>query len=210
MTGGALTRRRLFGAVSWLVPLGGCSLLFPTPAPQLYRLAPQMDEPPNGQRVSGQLVVATPVASGSLDTERIALTRNRAALDYFAGAAWTDRAPRLLQGLLIDAFEDNGRITAVGRDSSYINADYRLETVLRDFQARYAGTDQSPPIVVVSLDAQLVRMADHRVVGHVRATKEVPAARNSLDSVVEAFDPAVGNVIGQIVGWTLSSMAHAG
>ena len=208
MTSGTLSRRRLFGAATYAASLGGCSLLLPTPAPQLYRLTPKTSDAPKPTRASGELVVSTPMASESLDTERIALTRNRITLDYFAGASWTDRAPRMLQSLMIDAFEDSGRNIAVARDSSDIGADYRLETVLRDFQARYAGTGDSAPIVVVSVDAQLLRMTDRRVVGHLLATKEAPAARNNLASIVEAFDAVVGEVIDQIVGWTLQSMAR--
>ena len=208
MSARVLPRRRVFGAAACLVSLGGCSLVFPTPAPQLYRLAPRMNELPDATRASGQLIVDTPVASQSLDTERIALTRNRTTLDYFAGAAWTDRAPRLLQGLMIDAFQDSGQITAVGRDSSNLNADYQLETVLREFQARYAASDLSPPTVVVSVDVQLLSMTNRRVTGHIRVAKEVPAAQNSLDSIVDAFDAAVGEVIGDIVRWALPSMAH--
>lgn len=204
----ALSRRRAFGAASSLVALGSCSLLFPTPAPKLYRLAPQIDHPPYRKRASGQLVVSTPVALEGLDTERIALTRDRTTLDYFAGASWTDRAPVLLQGLMINAFEDSGQVTAVGRESSDISADYRLMTVLRDFQARYSGTGGSLPVVVVSMDAQLVRMTDRQVVGHLHAAREAPAVHNDVDSIVEAFDTAVSSVIAQIVGWTLQSMVH--
>ncbi len=205
MTARALSRRRMLGTALSLVPLGGCSLLFPAQAPQLYKLTPHVGGVPNGTRTRGQLAVSTPMASESLNTERIALTRNPTTLDYFAGAAWTDRAPVLLQGLMIDAFEDSDQLTAVGRDSSDINADYRLETVLREFQARYTGSGDSPPTVIVKIDAQLLKVSDRRVVGHMQAEKEVPAAHNSVDSIVEAFDAATSDVIGQIVSWTLRS-----
>jgi cholesterol transport system auxiliary component len=204
-----VSRRYVLGAPSCLASLGGCSLLFPTPGPQLYRLAPQISHKQYGKWATGQLVVSTPVAPASLDTERIALTRNRTTLDYFASAAWTDRVPLLMQGLMIDALEDSGQVIAVGRDSSDLNGDYRLLTILRDFQARYTDTGDLSPTIVVGLDAQLVRMIDRRVVGHIQAANEVPAAHNKLDSIVEAFDAAVSEVIGQIVSWTLRSMVRA-
>lgn len=203
-----LSRRRALGALSCLVPLGGCNLIAPAPAPQLYRLVPQIGDMSSGARASSQLVVSKPVAPESLDTERIALTRNRRTLDYFAAAAWTDRAPLMLQGLMIAAFEESGLIAAVARESSDINADYRLETELRDFQAGYTGAGEPLPNIVVSMAVQLVRLTDHRVVGHLRAAKEVPAARNDLGSIVEAFDTAAGAVIDQIILWTLRSMSH--
>jgi cholesterol transport system auxiliary component len=204
---GPLSRRSLLGAAACVASLAGCSLLLPTAAPQLYRLTPQTGDAPRATRVRGQLVVATPVAPESLDTEKIALTRNRTTLDYFASAAWTDRVPLLLQGLMIGAFEDSGQIVSVGRDSSDINADYRLETDLRDFQARYTGTSDSPTIVV-RLDSKLVRMPDRKIVDSMLAEKEVPAMRNDLNSIVEAFDKATGEIIAQIVDWTLRIMTH--
>lgn len=203
-----MSRRRMLGATACLASLAGCSLLFPTAAPQLYRLTPQTGDAPRTTRVRGQLVVATPVAPESLDTEKIALTRDQTTLDYFAGAAWTDRVPLLLQSLMIGAFEDSGQIVAVGRDSSDINADYRLETDLRDFQARYSGTSGSLPTIVVRLDAKLVKMPDRKIVDSMLAEKEVQAVRNDLNSVVEAFDTATGEVIAQMVGWTLRAMTH--
>jgi len=206
MTDLLLSRRRILGAASCLAPLAGCSLLIPQSAPQLYRLTPRAGEAPREPLVRAQLVIVAPVAPESLDTERIALTRNPTTLDYFAGSTWTDRAPLLLQGLIIDAFENSGRIVAVGRDSSDLNPDYLLKTELRDFQARYAGTGEQLPTIVVRVAAELVKVPDRRVIGSLLAAKEVPAKRNDLDSIVEAFDTAAGGVITQIVDWTLRMM----
>ena len=203
-----MSRRRLLGVASCVLPLAGCSLLFPPTAPQLYRLTPQTGDAPHGRLVRAQLVVDVPEAPESLDIERIALTRNQIELDYFADSAWTDRAPLLLQGLLIDAFENSGRIVAVGRNSSDLNPDYLLETDLRDFQARYAGSSNQPPTIVVRLAADLVKLPDRRVIGSILAAKEEPAGRNGLDSIVQAFDAATGDVIAQIVNWALGMMSR--
>jgi cholesterol transport system auxiliary component len=208
MTGLLRSRRHILGAAACLVPLAGCSLLFPPSAPQLYRLTPQTGDAPRGPLVRAQLVVDVPTAPESLDIDQIALTRNQIELDYFANSAWTDRAPRLLQGLLIDAFQNSGRIVAVGRAASDLSPDYLLETNIRDFQARYTGSGNQPPTIVVRLAADLIKMPDRRVIGSVLAAKEVPAARNDLGSIVEAFDAATGAVITQIVYWTLGKMVR--
>jgi cholesterol transport system auxiliary component len=203
-----MLRRRILGVASCVLPLVGCSLLFPPSAPQLYRLTPQTGDAPHGRPVRAQLVVDVPAAPESLDIERIALTRNQIELDYFADSSWTDRAPLLLQGLLIDGFENSGRIVAVGRNSSDLNPDYLLETDLRDFQARYTGSSNQPPTIVVRLAADLVKLPDRRVIGSILAAKEVPAGRNGLDSIVQAFDAATGEVITQIVDWALGMMSR--
>jgi cholesterol transport system auxiliary component len=206
MTHTLLSRRRVFWTGVYLLPLSGCSLLFPPSAPQLYRLTLRADGPTPGPLVRRQLVIAVPVAPEGLDTDRIALTRNQTMLDYFAGSAWTDRAPLLVQALIIEAFQNSGRIVAVGRDSSDLNPDYLLQTELRDLQARYGGSSGEPPTVVVRVVAELVKMPDRKIIASMLASRQAPAARNDVDSIVEAFDSAVGAVLSQIVGWTLRAM----
>ncbi len=203
-----LSRRHVLGAAACLAPLAGCSLLFPPSAPQLYRLTPRTAGASHGPPVRLQLVVDVPVAPESLDTDRIALTRNRTTLDYFAGTVWTDRAPLLLQGLLVEAFENSGRIVAVGRDTSGLNPDYLLETELREFDARYMGSGEQVPTVVVSLFVELVKMPDRKVIGSMLAAEQAPAARNDVGSVVEAFDAAAGEVVTKVVNWTLGVMVR--
>lgn len=208
MTGLLRSRRRVFYLASCLLPLAGCSVLFPASAPQLYRLTPQTGAGPHGPLIRAQLVVDVPTAPESLDTDQIALTRNQIELDYFAGSTWTDRVPRLLQGLIIDALQNSGRIVAVGRDSSDISPDYILQTDLRDFQARYTGSGDQPPTIVVRVAADLVKLPDRRVIGSMLAAKEVPARHNDLGNIVEAFDAATSDVITQIVDWTLGMMVR--
>lgn len=204
-----LPRRSVLGAASCLMPLAGCSLLFPEPAPQLYRLTPRMNDARMASTVRKQLVIVVPVAPQSLDTDRIALTRNRTTLAYFADSTWTDRVPVLMQGLLVEAFENSGRIVAVGRNSSALTPDYLLETELREFQARYAEPNEQQPTVVVRMVVKLVKMPDRQIIDSTLAAEQASAARNNVDSIVDAFDTAVGRVLNQIVEWTLRVMARA-
>src|SRR5271166_802318 len=137
-------RRRLVVAASCVVALTGCSVLPAPPAAQIYRLSPPFDDPPNQRVLHKRLVVDIPTASESLDTDRIALTRNRTRFDYYADSLWTDRAPVLLQGLLVEAFENDGTIAEIGRNARALTPDYVLQTEIRDFQASYALVHGSP------------------------------------------------------------------
>jgi cholesterol transport system auxiliary component len=208
MTDLVLSRRGILCAVASVSPLTGCSLLAPQSAPQLYRLTARTDNvqqtpaaPP--PRVHRQLAIAVPEAPQSLDTDRIALTRSRTTLDYFAGSAWTDRAPVLLQGLLVEAFENSGRFVAVGRESIDFAPDYLLATDLRDFEAQYADPNEELPTVAVMMNVKLLKMQDRQIIDSMMAAEHALASRNNLDSVVEAFDIAVGKVLTQIIDWTL-------
>ena len=96
------------------------------PCAQIYRLSPTVDDPPAGPVLRKRLVVDIPTASESLDTDRIALIRDRTRFDYYANSLWTDRVPLLVQGLLMEAFENDGSIAEVARDASNMTPDYVL------------------------------------------------------------------------------------
>src|SRR5262249_3310774 len=87
-----IPRRTFLLALSAIVaacsgPLGGGS------PPQLYTLTPLREFPPNLSKTTAQLLIEAPSAPGGLDSERIALKKSATSVDYFAGAAWTERAP---------------------------------------------------------------------------------------------------------------------
>lgn len=185
--------------------LTGCAALRGPAIPQLYVLRPQVPAA-MGPRVGWRLAVATPDAVASLDTARIALTRSTTTMDYFANAAWTDRITLILQRQLIAAFDSTGRILSVDRDTSGLEADYVLQTEVRDFQARYDAADGAPQ-VVVSIQAKVARMPQREIAANLNATQQMMAASNDIDSIVVAFNQATGAAIGQIVAGTLAMSA---
>src|SRR5215469_9963104 len=140
-----LWRRHLLVAASCIVPLVGCSVLPSPTVAQIYRLSPAVDDPPHGQTLRKRLVVDIPTASESLDTDRIALVRERTRFDYYANSLWTDRVPVLVQTLLVDAFENDGSIAEVARDARTVTPEYVLGTEVRQFEAVYdSGSNQTP------------------------------------------------------------------
>jgi cholesterol transport system auxiliary component len=204
-----LSRRGVLVAAWCIVPLAGCSVLPNPPVAQIYRLSPTVDDPPPGPVLRKRLVVEIPTASESLDTDRIALIRDRTRFDYYANSLWTDRVPLLVQGLLIDALENDGSIAEIARDASNMTPDYVLQTEIREFEARYTGTGDQPPNAVVALDLSLVKMPERRMIGRTLVTETAPATRNSLDGVVEAFDAAIGKALAQSVAWTTRTIGPA-
>jgi cholesterol transport system auxiliary component len=201
-----LLRRHLLVAASCIAPFAGCSVLPSPTAAQIYRISPAVDDPPHGQILRKRLVVDIPTTSESLDTDRIALVRERTRFDYYANSLWTDRVPLLLQGLLLEAFENDGTITQAARDASTLTPDYVLETEIREFEASYAGSGDQPPSVAVAWSLSLVKMPGRQMASRLLVTESAPASRNSIDSVVEAFDVAVGKGLERSVGWTVGVM----
>lgn len=186
------------GLAACSAPLGGGA------PPQLYKLTPVKDFPPNLPKTTAQLLIEAPSAPGGLDSERIALQKSTTSLDYFAGAAWTDRAPNLVQSLLVESFENTGKIAAIDRESLALRADFVLEPDLRDFTAIYGGTDV--PTVRVRIALKLVKLPDKQIVGLHTSSADAPATQNSVPGVVDAFNTALHQVIGDAVAWTLTTM----
>jgi len=193
-------RRLIFAALALaLVSCAGGILPKPPPAPQLFRLTPTAAAIPQAPPSDAQLVVEPPTASASLDTERIALARGANGFDYFADAAWTDRAPAMLQALIIDSLENAGQIRIVAPPSGELRPDAVLQTDLRQFEAVYQGGDT--PTVRVRLDCRLVRMPDRSVLGARSFVGEATPVGNTTPSIVVAFDQAFHAAMTGLAPW---------
>ena len=101
---------------------------------------PDREVPPDLPRVDWQLIIETPVAAAGLNTSRIALQRSPVTLEYYANANWTDVAPLMVQTLLIESFENSGKIVAVSRDHPVAGCGQRERAREAD-SARAAGDE---------------------------------------------------------------------
>jgi len=198
-----VTRRGLLLGSLGLAPLiAGCSELIPGqgPPPALYRLTPKSTFAADLPTVAWQLVLAQPDADASLDTTRIALMTEPTRVEYYASSGWTDRAPIMVQTLLLESFENSGKIVSVGRRAIGLRADFELRSELREFQAEYfTGTLQ----VNVALNVKLVRAAERTIVGSQSFKVSAAASEDAMPAIVQAFDDALGDVLKQVVDWTL-------
>ena len=146
---------RLAAAASAAVLLAGCQLIDAATEPtDLYTVTPKSTFEPDLPSVFWQLAVEVPAASANLNTGRIALKMTPTSSDYYAKAAWTDRAPLMVQTRIVDSFENSGKIVAVARESIALRANYQLQPDLRNFEAIYYYGQ--PPIAHVRIIAKLV------------------------------------------------------
>lgn len=198
------TRRAFLLSACCLAALGGCSrFLIGSQPPSLFRLSPKSTYPAGLPHVNWQLVLETPVADAGVDTARIALTRSPHQIEYYARANWTDRAPAMFQTMMIESFENSGRIVSVGRESLGLRADFVLKSELREFQAVY--DDSRPPVVRVGLALKLVAMPRREIVAATNIEATAQAEADTLDAVVRAFDEASGSVLKKLVIWVIES-----
>jgi cholesterol transport system auxiliary component len=196
--------RRLVLLALALAP-ASCSSLLPSGGapPKLYTLTPVADFPPGGGRVRWQLLVDVPVSPAALDSERLALSRSPTTVDYFADAAWTDRAPLMVQSLIVQSFENSGRVTAIGRESMALRADYILQPELRFFQAEYGSA--GAPKAHVRLSAKLVKLPERTIAAQKSFDAAADATENQVPAIVDAFNAAFHQATRELVDWSLAA-----
>ena len=209
MNDGGIARRAVLRGVglAGAAVLAGCAGVLPGagPPPRLFRLTPKstFDELP---KVDWQLLIELPEAPAGLNTTRVALLRDLTELEYYARANWTDRAPSMIQTLIIESFQNSEAIVAVGRESIGLRSDFVLKTELREFQAEYGGgAPGSAPTAHVRLNGILVQMPERAIVASVQIDRRSPAGEDRLAAIVAAFDDALGSALKELVTWTLTT-----
>jgi cholesterol transport system auxiliary component len=198
-----IARRSVIRALAAVPVLGGCQLQLPgaSDPPQLFTLTPKSTFVAGLPHVDWQMIVETPVAAAGLASSRIALQRSPVRIEYFARSNWTDLAPLMVQTLIIESFDNSGRIVAVSRESTQLRADYLLKTELREFQAEY--DQDGPPQARVRINSKLVRLSDRTIIASHTIERLARAEKTDIESIVIAFDEALGKVVRQIVEWAL-------
>ena len=171
---------------------------------RLFTLSPKSTFSRELPTTDRHLNVDMPSAGTALNTLKIALRRGAFALDYYARATWVDRAPAMVQALLVESFDNTRKIVSVTRRPSSPRADYSLVTELREFQAEYDG--DGPPAVRVRINARLVKLPRRTVVAAKSAEHVERAKGTDLVSIINAFDEALGRVMRRIVEWTLTAL----
>ena len=153
------------------------------------------------------LVLARPLASPGLDTERIALRRG-SELDYYAASRWPGAAPDVLRAAAIDTLGASGKFRVVAADTASFAADEVLQIELKDFQAEYGVG--AAPVVHVRLTATLARRASRELVASVGAEANAAAGENRMQSVVDAFRRATADALQRLADALPPAAGHAG
>ena len=177
---------------------GGCADFHSKqPAIQVYTLQPSFSAGVAGTNAAtATLQVARPLAAPGLDTDGIALQRDGQRLDYYAASRWAAPLPEIVQSQAIEALRASGKFRSVQPEGAAFAADLVLQLEVRRCQAEYSA--EGPPTVHVQLLATLGRRADRSVLATVGATGTAPASENRMQSVVAAFQAALGTALGEL------------
>ena len=179
---------------------------------ELYALTPKSTFSPNLPRLTQQIVVEEPSATAAVSTDQIAVQPTALRVQYLPGARWVDRAPLIVQALLIESFENSNRVPAVGSSAIGLRADYYVATDIREFQARLpegAGPD-TPLRVEVRLNIKLIDAEEDRIIASRSFEEMVNSVSDDAPDVAVAFDEALGDVMRDAVEWSVRTIhSHA-
>ena len=191
--------KRLFLLVCTAL-LGACSIL-PQSEPLDAYLLPAKPLPAHNAAVDWALRVSSPTSNPLLDSTRILVLPTAERVNTYQGVRWSERPAQLLQARLLDAFHDDGRISALSSDTPRLQADLELVSELRAFHSQYQG---GHPEALIQLDVRLVDTRDQRILASRRFNVQQPAHDTSVDAVVVAFGQAADRLAQELVDWTLN------
>lgn len=195
-----------------LAPLGACALASAGsgPAPSLYTLTAAHPEAPEAGAVHAPAIEIDEFsAPAALDTARIVQQTTPNEIAYYADARWADRAPRMIQTLMVETFENAGRFNAVSVRGSGLASDYELVGDIRQFAAVPAG-GQGKAEVRIEFFARLVREDDRSIVASKSFGANVPVDGGGMVPIVSAYDAGLRAVLDEIVLWAAAEAAKPG
>ena len=177
----------------------GCGLI--GPPPRQFTLRPVADFPRGLPPVKWSLVIDEPTAARQIDTSRIALMNGPFQVEYYADVEWTDSAPAMVQLLLVQSFQNTGRLPVVAPTRQTLATDFLLLSNLRKFQVENDAT--GTPHATVIIEATLLKMPRRTPVATARFEKVTLIDAKSTDTVTAAFDASLAHVMRRVVDWTL-------
>jgi cholesterol transport system auxiliary component len=191
--------------------LGGCVTLLPKQKPvQLYRFSYDPASLGKDADVSQAPLTATPtplalsvMAFPQASAGDRVLTSENNQLSYVADSRWAVPAQVLFNEAISDGFARAGhglQLESRGPGA----ATYRLELNVRKFETDY---HHGKAMVAVDLDARLVRLTDHVIVGQRYVTADVGVQRNDMSDMVEAYNKAITQAVIGLVDFSQETIA---
>lgn len=156
-----------------------------------------------GAPLAWQLLVDVPSAVDPLDGTRIVVMPQPGIVQFYKDVRWRERMPVLLQSMLLQGFQESGRLLGASSLSTGLRGDYALHLDLGDFQAEYRGATN--PTVVIRLNAQLTQNTSNRVIAARSFSWEQASGEVAIGAVVATFEQGLNAVLPQVVEWTLKS-----
>ncbi|KAA0972752.1 ABC transporter [Aureimonas fodinaquatilis] len=194
MAGKTFLKAGILAAVA--LSLSACASL--TPPPQTFDLNPPTRAVAGTRVANIQVLVPEPTTNSTLDSERIVVMPSTQTVEYLGGSQWSDRLPRLVQLQLVQAFQNSGRVAAVGIPGQGLAIDYQVVIEIRHFEISYAS---GSPVANIELAVKAL----NDKTGIVRATRifkvSEPVSGQGSGQFVAALNSAFDRLSLELVEW---------
>jgi cholesterol transport system auxiliary component len=167
---------------------------------QLYRFGEARTTPaaPSRSRFTVQML---PIDFDRASAGDLILTVSGDEAAYIKGARWVTSASSEFEGAVATTFAGDQGAAHLMAHGEVVRPDVQLKLSVRRFEARYTHGRTAPPDIVVELYAALSRADDRTLVGERTFTASIPASDDRMGAIAQAFNQAVGQVLGEMVRW---------
>lgn len=199
-----------------IATLGGCTgldtLRQASKPNDLYLLTPKSTFSSSLPHIQKQIVVQEPTATAAVNTDQIAIQPTPLQVQYLPRARWVDRAPLIVQALMVESYENSGKVAAVGRSTVGLRADYVIVPDLREFQGLVVGETENDKTVRVEvrMNIKIIDEYEDKIIASSSFREYVVSASDQTPDLVEAFDIALGKTMRDAVEWSVRKInTHA-
>lgn len=198
-----IKRPLILAAMVGALGLSGCISLFPKANPAtLYRISaafPAAATAPAGPRA---VVLRAPTAFTRIAASDEILTTTGSQSAYIANSRWAAPAPIMFDEALAAAFTAVAPNIRLATRGDVAAADRVLRIEVRSFEAQYRSGQDAAPTVLIEARATLSHLRDRSLASERIFRVESLASDNRVGAIVEAFDGATAQVVGDIARWT--------
>lgn len=197
--------RVTMGALLAGLLLAGCGGLRSEVVDRIYVLRPAAAQG-GAPAVPGVLSVQRPAVQPGLDTDRIALTRERNELDFFAASRWGGPLHQVVSALAVESLAGSGGFgTVIEAGRAAVPGDFELLLTVRHFEAVYAA--DGAPTARVAFECVVTAGAPRRVLGRCDADVTEQAGENRMAPIVAALETAAQRALAQVRQGALAAAA---
>jgi cholesterol transport system auxiliary component len=129
---------------------------------------------------------------------RLAYSREAGTRSHYEYARWSEPVGQRLTWLLRQRVEASKVFDGVASLGSGVIGDYQLNTRLVDY---FHEAATPPGVVLLVLEAELIRRDTAKLIGHRLFVSQIPCARHDAAAAADAMGIAANQVIDELILW---------
>ncbi len=154
---------------------------------------------------SGTLLLREMDVPAFYQVPRLAYSVDPGTRNHYEYARWSEPVGQRLTWLLRQRVEAAKVFDSVASLGSGVLGDYQLNTRLVDF---FHEASAPPGVVLLVLEAELIRRDSASLVGHRLFVSQVPVARHDAGAAADAMGMAANHVIDELILWLEQSVGR--